>query len=398
MKNWAANSLFYQIFPLGLCGAPSLNDFIQEPSCRLNRLLDWIKHLKKLEVNAVYLGPVFESTSHGYDTADYLMVDRRLGTNEDLARIIRQFHANNIKVVLDAVFNHVGRDFWAFKNVQCNKRKSPYQNWFSGLNFQKTSPYQDPFAYDGWNNHFNLVKLNLKTPAVKQYLFEVVQMWINTFQINGLRLDAADCLNMGFISELSNYCKKLKNDFWLLGEVIHGDYTQWIKAGLDSITNYECYKGLWSSFNDVNLFEIAYSLNRQFGDQGIYKKYLLYSFADNHDVTRVASVLNDKSHLYPLYLLLFTMPGIPSLYYGSEWGIEGLKTLGNDANLRPVLDLKELMNNAPEPDLEKSYFAFLSNQTTHISSSTGQLSTNYSRSSAVGLFQMQRSRICNYRN
>ena len=116
---------------------------------------------------------------------------------------------------------------------------------------------------------------------------------------------------MGFISELSNYCKKLKNDFWLLGEVIHGDYTQWIKAGLDSITNYECYKGLWSSFNDVNLFEIAYSLNRQFGDQGIYKKYLLYSFADNHDVTRVASVLNDKSHLYPLYLLLFTMPGIP---------------------------------------------------------------------------------------
>ena len=137
-----------------------------------------------------------------------------------------------------------------------------------------------------------------------------------------------------------------------MGEVVHGDYNQWANPDtLDSVTNYEAYKGLYSSLVDINYFEIAYSLNREFGPEGIYKNFTLYNFVDNHDVDRVASKLKNPVWLYPLYLLLFTMPGIPSVYYGSEWGLEGVKGPWSDAPLRPMLDLAEISSNGPQIDL-----------------------------------------------
>jgi cyclomaltodextrinase / maltogenic alpha-amylase / neopullulanase len=179
-----------------------------------------------------------------------------------------------------------------------------------------------------------------------------VRMWVQEFDIDGLRLDVADKLDFDFMRTLAKYTKELKPDFWLMGEVIHGDYGRWANADmLDSTTNYEVYKGLWSSHNDKNYFEIAYSLNRQFGpDYGIYQGLCLYNFADNHDVSRVASTLHDPAHLYPLYLLLFTIPGIPSIYYGSESGITGQKTPHSDQPLRPELHLHD-MKHSEHPDL-----------------------------------------------
>ncbi|MEW6187008.1 MAG: alpha-amylase family glycosyl hydrolase, partial [Thermodesulfobacteriota bacterium] len=264
-------------------------------------------------------------------------------------------HQKGIRLILDGVFNHVGRDFWAFRNVLQQGEKSPYCDWFAGLNFHKQSPYKDPFSYECWQGHFNLVKLNLRHPAVKAHLFQAIEKWMTVFIIDGLRLDVADCLDTDFLRELSAFCKSRRPDFWLMGEVIHGDYRKWVNPDtLDSVTNYVAYKGLYSSHVDRNYFELAHTLNRQFGEKGIYRDLLLYSFADNHDVNRVASQLKNPAHLYPLYTLLFTMPGIPSIYYGSEWGIEGIRSQTSDQALRPHLNLGEFSHTAPNRDLART--------------------------------------------
>ncbi|MBN2005168.1 MAG: alpha-glucosidase C-terminal domain-containing protein [Anaerolineae bacterium] len=354
MYHWAYDSIFYHIYPLGLCGAPERNDFQSPPTPRLDQLYDWIPHMRRLNVNALYLGPLFESTAHGYDTADYYWVDRRLGDNGSLARLVAALHANGIRVILDGVFNHVGRDFWAFRDVRQHLQRSPYCDWFQGLAFDRPSSYGDPFSYAGWSGHYSLVKLNLRHPDVKTHLLQAVETWMRDFDIDGLRLDVADCLDMDFMRELRAFCSARRPDFWLMGEVVHGNYRDWANPEtLHSVTNYECYKGLYSSHVDKNYFEIAYSLKRQFGEGGLYEDLPLYNFADNHDVSRVASMLTDPAHLYPLYCLLFTMPGVPSLYYGSEWGLAGQKDSRTDRPLRPQLDLTAAQT-APHPDLARA--------------------------------------------
>lgn len=328
---WAYESVFYQIYPIGFCGAPRVNDGITVP--RIRKAADWAKHIARLGCNAVYFSPIFESDSHGYDTRDFRKVDCRLGTNADFAAVCETLHEHGIKVVLDGVFNHVGRGFWAFRDVQEKKWDSPYKDWFH-ISFEGNSNYNDGFWYEGWEGHYELVKLNLYNPAVKEYLKEVITGWVKEFDIDGLRLDVAYCLDLNFLKELHGHCKWLKNDFWLMGETLHGDYNRWMNPEmLDSVTNYECYKGLFSSFNDLNMFEIAHSLNRQFGKEQwcLYTGKLLYSFVDNHDVSRIATMLNNKRQLPVIYPLLFTMPGIPGVYYGSEYGIEGDKHNGDDA-------------------------------------------------------------------
>lgn len=345
--HWAQGSVFYHIYPLGLCAAPERNDFTSPPQPRIEALSVWREHARRLGANALNLGPLFESSTHGYDTADYFRVDRRLGRNEDLARFCRSARDDGFRIIFDAVFNHVGRDFWAFKDLLQKGKDSEYAGWFAGLDFSRRSPYGDPFAYEGWNGHFSLVKLDVRNPEVKKHLFAAVTRWVEEYRIEGLRLDAADCIDIGFLQELGSFCRRAWPGFWLLGEIIQGDYSRWANPStLDSVTNYECYKGLYSSHVDDNYFEIAYSLNRQFGPAGIYRGLPLYSFADNHDVNRVASSLKDPADLGTLYCLLFTMPGVPSIYYGSEWGITGVKD-GSDRPLRPSLDLRIVARESP---------------------------------------------------
>jgi glycosidase len=355
MSDWPQNAIFYHVYPLGFCGAPERNDFDSPPAPRLEKIYGWLDHLRDLGVNALYLGPLFESTSHGYDTADYLRVDRRLGDNGTLASLSAELHRRGIRLVLDGVFHHVGRDFWAFRELRKRGQSSVYRDWFAGVDFSSRSPLGDPFGYDGWEGHAELVKLNLRNPEVTRYLLEAVESWIREFDLDGLRLDVAYLLDEAFLRELGRRCRALKKDFWLLGEVIHGDYRRWLSPGLlDSVTNYECYKGLFSSHNDRNYFEIAFSLNRQFGKGGLYRGFPLYNFADNHDVDRVASSLRDPAHLYPLYCLLFTMPGVPSLYYGSEWGIPGTKSSGSDRALRPSLELEPIARESAHAGLARA--------------------------------------------
>ena len=337
---WAEESVFYQIYPLGLCGAPWVNDGVQ--AHRIGKIGDWAEHIGRLGANAVYLSPLFDSDSHGYDTRDYRRVDVRLGTREELAQVCRTLHAHGIRVVLDGVFNHVGRGFWAFRDVQEKKWDSPYKDWFH-INFDGNSNYNDGFWYEGWEGHYELVKLNLQNPAVADYLLDCVKFWVETFDIDGMRLDVAYCLDKGFLARLRQFTQELKPDFFLVGETLHGDYNQWVNdAMLHSCTNYECYKGLYSSLNDQNLFEIGHSLKRQFGSEPwcLYRSKHLLSFVDNHDVTRAASILRNPEHLPVLYGLLFGMQGIPCVYYGSEWGVRGEKSQG-DQTLRPAFDRPE---------------------------------------------------------
>ncbi len=352
MNEWYREAIFYHIYPLGFCGAARTNDFSSLPIPRLEKVYKWLNHIKYLGANAILFGPVFESATHGYDIADYNKVDRRLGDNEIFIKTVQTLHENGIKVVVDGVFNHAGREFFAFRELLFNVKESEYISWFCNINFDKRSKFNDPFDYETWEGHYRLVKLNLQNPDVKEYLFKAVEYWIRKFDIDGLRLDCADCLDFDFMSELSSLCKKIKPDFWIMGEVIHGDYSRWANIHLlNSVTNYICYKGLYSSHNDKNYFEIAYSLNSLFGkNSGFCTDNYLYNFADNHDVSRIASTLKNTAHLYPLHILLFTMPGIPSVYYGSEWGIEGLK-YGEDEEIRPELDLNTASNGSPNKDL-----------------------------------------------
>lgn len=335
---WAYEGIFYQIYPNGFCGAPTAND--GKTVSRILKLKEWSGYLASLGISSILLNPIFESDNHGYDTRDYKTIDCRLGTNEDFADVCKDLHAHNVRIVLDGVFNHVGRGFWAFKDVLERKWDSPYRDWFC-INFDGDSCYNDGFWYEGWEGHFELVKLNLANPAVVDYLLECVKGWIDEFDIDGLRLDVAYCLDRNFMKRLRTYCQELKPDFALIGEVLFGDYNQIVNDEmLHSCTNYECYKGIYSSFNSMNMFEIAHSLNRQYGPEQwcIYRGKHLMSFVDNHDVTRIASILTNKNHLPLTYGLLLGMPGVPCIYYGSEWGEEGVKAPNNDYALRPCFE------------------------------------------------------------
>lgn len=329
---WAYESVFYQIYPLGFCGAPFENDGKAES--RIRKVVDWIPHINKVGANAIYFSPVFESDTHGYNTRDYTRIDTRLGTNEDFAYVCKKLHEAGIKVVLDGVFNHVGRGFFAFLDVIRNREQSAYLNWFQRIDFSGNSNYNDGFWYEGWEGNYDLVKLNLHEPQVIEHILSAVGGWIDEFDIDGIRLDVAYCLDYGFLGRLREFCDSKKDDFFLVGEVLHGEYGKMLQdMRIHSLTNYQCYKGIYSSFNSSNMFEIVHSLLRMFGleEWTVCRGAHLLSFADNHDVSRIASIINDEKCLPLVYAMVFGMPGIPCVYYGSEWGAKGDKNQGDQA-------------------------------------------------------------------
>lgn len=342
--SWYNEAIFYHIYPLGLTGAPAQNDY-GAPAHRLNTLLPWIDHIQKIGCTALYIGPLFESVGHGYETTDYKKLDSRLGTNEDLTNFVAACHEKGIRVIFDGVFNHTGRDFFAFKDIQEHRERSRYVNWYCNVNFCGNTEYNDGFSYENWGGYNLLVKLNQRNPEVQNYICDVIRFWVSEFDIDGIRLDAADVLNFDFMHALRRTADEVKEDFWLMGEVIHGDYSRWVNGDtLHSVTNYALHKALYSGHNDHNYFEIAHTVKylQNMGDLD------LYNFVDNHDVERIYTKLSNKAHFAPIHILLYTLPGIPSIYYGSEFGIEGKKEKFSDASLRPALDLDNYKNAVTE--------------------------------------------------
>lgn len=342
--SWYNEAIFYHIYPLGLTGAPAQNDY-GAPAHRLNTLLPWIDHIQKIGCTALYIGPLFESVGHGYETTDYKKLDSRLGTNEDLTNFVAACHKKGIRVIFDGVFNHTGRDFFAFKDIQEHRERSRYVNWYCNVNFCGNTEYNDGFSYENWGGYNLLVKLNQRNPEVQNYICDVIRFWVSEFDIDGIRLDAADVLDFDFMHALRRTADEVKEDFWLMGEVIHGDYSRWVNGDtLHSVTNYALHKALYSGHNDHNYFEIAHTVKylQNMGDLD------LYNFVDNHNVERIYTKLSNKAHFAPIHILLYTLPGIPSIYYGSEFGIEGKKEKFSDASLRPALDLENYKNAVTE--------------------------------------------------
>ncbi len=346
---WYDEAVFYHIYPLGLLGAPRENPY-GEPVHRLRALIPWISHIREIGCNALYIGPLFESVGHGYETTDYKRLDSRLGDNEDLAGLVKKCHEQGIRVIFDGVFNHVGRDFFAFQDLKQNREGSRYRDWFCNVNFWGNNEYQDGFSYDNWGGYNLLVKLNQRNPEVRDYLCDVIRFWVKEFDIDGIRLDAADVLDFDFMRALRGLANEVKPEFWLMGEVIHGEYNRWVNEGtLHSVTNYHLHKALYSGHNDHNYFEIAHTVTRLYGMGGNRPDGLkLYNFVDNHDVERIYTKLSNKAHFAPVHVLLYTLPGIPSVYYGSEFGIEGKKEKYSDDSLRPELHLEDYRNAAAE--------------------------------------------------
>ena len=342
---WYDEAIFYHIYPLGLCGAPTENKY-DGVTHRLQKLIPWIDHIREIGCNAIYIGPLFESVGHGYETTDYKKLDSRLGDNADLKDFVKTCHEKDVKVIFDGVFNHTGRDFFAFKDLKENRENSRYRDWYCNVNFWGNNEYNDGFSYDNWGGYNLLVKLNQRNAEVKDYICDVVRFWVSEFDVDGIRLDAADVLDFDFMKALRATANSVKPDFWLMGEVIHGDYTRWVNEGtLHSVTNYHLHKALYSGHNDHNYFEIAHTVKRLYEMGGNRPDGLkLYNFVDNHDVERIITKLNNKAHYTPVHILLYTLPGVPSIYYGSEFAIEGRKEASSDASLRPAIDLSDHKN------------------------------------------------------
>lgn len=336
---WYDEAIFYHIYPLGMTGAPKQNSY-SEPVNRLDSLLPWISHIKAIGCNALYIGPLFESVGHGYETTDYKKTDSRLGTNEDLTNFVSECHKAGIRVILDGVFNHTGRDFFAFQDIKQYRENSRYKDWYCNVNFWGNNSFGDGFSYENWGGHDLLVKLNQKNPAVREYICDVIRFWVKEFDIDGIRLDAADVMDFDYMKSLRQVANEVKPDFWLMGEVIHGNYSRWANDGtLHSVTNYMLHKALYSAHNDHNYFEVAHTIKYVSDMTG--NRLKLYTFVDNHDVERIYTKLRNKAHFVPVHIMLYTLPGIPSIYYGSEFGIEGRKERGSDDSLRPALNYED---------------------------------------------------------
>lgn len=344
---WYDEAVFYHIYPLGMTGAPKQNAY-EAPVSRLKTLTPWISHIKNLGFNALYIGPLFESVGHGYETTDYKKLDSRLGTNHDLSEFVANCHAQGVRVVFDGVFNHTGRNFFAFEDIRKNREASPYRDWYCNVNFYGNNEYNDGFSYDNWGGYNLLAKLNQHNPAVRDYICDVIRFWVTEFDVDGIRLDAADVLDFSYMQALRKTANEVKPDFWLMGEVIHGDYNRWVNENtLHAVTNYQLHKALYSGHNDHNYFEIAHTVKRLYEMGGNKPDGLkLYNFVDNHDVERIYTKLSKKQHFVPVHILLYTLPGIPSVYYGSEFAIEGVKQKGSDDSLRPAIDIPTFIEDA----------------------------------------------------
>ncbi|TDC63000.1 DUF3459 domain-containing protein [Actinomadura sp. GC306] len=321
---WPDHVIWWHAYPLGFVGAVPGGDGPDgtPPEPRLGRLHGWLDHLVELGCNGLALGPVFASETHGYDTVDHYRVDPRLGGEDDLQRLLDEAKQKGVRVLLDGVFNHVGRSFAPFADVAAKGDESPYRKWF----------HADLRTFEG---HDRLVTLNHTEPEVAAYVTDVMTHWLER-GIDGWRLDAAYAVPPEFWRTVIDRVRARFPDAWFVGEVIHGDYAKVVdQSGFDSVTQYELWKAIWSSLNDRNFYELAHALGRH---DEMLDTFVPQTFLGNHDVTRIASRLDDERRLAHALVILMTIGGVPSIYAGDEFAFQGIKEEreGGDDAIRPA--------------------------------------------------------------
>lgn len=323
------NTVWWHVYPLGFVGAEPALAPDAPVVHRLDRLRAWLDYAADLGATGIALGPIFASSTHGYDTLDHLRIDPRLGDEADLDALLRDAHAKGLKVLLDGVFNHVGRDFPAFREVLADP-SSPHASWF-----RRVSPPGAEPDYACFEGHRALVALNHSEPAVADYVAHVMEHWLAR-GADGWRLDAAYAVPRAFWRAVTDRVRATYPQAYIAGEVIHGDYAAIVReTGMDALTQYELWKAIWSALNDRNLFELAHALERH---DGFLDAFVPMTFVGNHDVTRIASRLRDARHLPHALAILFAVGGTPSIYAGDEQGFRAVKEdrAGGDDAVRPA--------------------------------------------------------------
>jgi cyclomaltodextrinase / maltogenic alpha-amylase / neopullulanase len=338
---WPARTTWWHVYPLGALGTePSALPTGAETRHRLTRLHDWLPYAAGLGCNGLLLGPVFASETHGYDTVDHFRVDPRLGDEGDLVALVEAAHRHGLRVVLDGVFNHVGRGFAPYAEAVTGGPGSEAASWFR-LAWPAGGGEPEPRLFEG---HDHLVVLDHSSQVVADHVVAVMRYWLER-GVDGWRLDAAYAVPADFWARALPRVREHHPDAWFVGEVIHGDYAGYVaESGLDSVTQYELWKAVWSSLNDANPHELAHALGRH---AGFAETFLPQTFVGNHDVTRISSRLDDPRHVALALVVLATVAGSPSVYYLDELGVRGVKEEreGGDDAVRP-----ELPAMPPAPD------------------------------------------------
>jgi cyclomaltodextrinase / maltogenic alpha-amylase / neopullulanase len=313
---WVQHAIWWQVYPLGFVGAFPAEAPPDPAEHRLRRIVDWLDHAIELGTSGIALGPIFESRTHGYDTTHHDRIDARLGDDADFDHLIDEAHRRGLRVLLDGVFNHVGVDFPRYREAA--------QGWFQ----QRGNDFH---TFEG---HGGLITLNHASEDVAAYVVDVMAHWLDR-GADGWRLDAAYAVPDSFWAKVIPRVRESHPDAWFLGEVIHGDYSARVRdATFDSVTQYELWKAIWSSLNDGNFYELDWAMQRHNGFLG---SFVPMTFIGNHDVTRIASRLDDPRHLAHALVVLLTVGGTPSIYAGDEYGFHGVKEerFGGDDMIRP---------------------------------------------------------------
>jgi cyclomaltodextrinase len=312
---WVQHAIWWQIYPLGFVGAYPADPAPPPAEHRLRRVTAWFDHAIELGASGIALGPIFASRTHGYDTTDHYRIDPRLGDDPDFDFVIDEAHRCGLRVLLDGVFNHVGTDF---------SRHPDTPSWFR----------QGRNGFHTFEGHGELITLNHSNPEVIQYVGDVMRHWLSR-GADGWRLDAAYAMPDAFWAAVIPGVREAYPDAWFVGEVIHGDYAARVRdARFDSVTQYELWKAIWSALNDSNFHELDWALQRH---NDFLESFAPMTFIGNHDVTRIASRLDDPRHLPHALVVLMTVGGVPSIYAGDEYGFHGIKEerFGGDDAVRP---------------------------------------------------------------